>query len=120
MVTLEGRPVVGVEIVRTAEISDKVHTDKSVTDENGVFYFEPIFINSLKKILPMELVITQKMVLSHRGSEYLGWRTGKQDSEMNTELDDDRPLDLVCDLANAPIKKDQKNRLPVVGICTWN
>lgn len=120
VVTLEGKPVAGAEIVRTAEINDKVHTDKTVTDESGKFHFEAMYTHSMNKIIfIIEPVIPQTMTIIHNDEEYLGWRTSKRDYHENAELDDGKKIRLTCEIADEPSIKDQRVKRPVRGICKF-
>ena len=97
IVTLNRKPVAGVEVVRTAQVGhDNIYTDKTVTDEQGRYRFAARFTHSVRKIAPVEPVITQKMAFLYRDKEYLGWFMTKRDYEVNTELG--HPLNLTCAL----------------------
>jgi hypothetical protein len=96
VVTLEGKPVAGAELVRTAEIGEKVHTDKTMTDENGRFSFPAMYTHSLNKIAPVEPHIPQMMRIRTGGNEFLVWDGSKRDYDLNGEID--RNLVLSCEL----------------------
>ena len=115
VVTLEGKPVAGAEIVRSAEINDKPYTDKTVTDENGRFHFDAMYTHSVNKILPMEPVIPQKILIKPQGHEYLAWEMTKHDYGINDEIK--MPIRLACELLN---KESGKEYGPTVvwGICS--
>jgi hypothetical protein len=118
VVTLEGKPVAGAELVRTAMINDKEYTDKTVTDEGGKFHFDAMYTHSINKIVfIIEPVIPQTMTIFHNDKEYLGWRTSKRDYHMNAELDGEREIDLKCELTNERSVKYQTLGSNISGIC---
>ncbi len=117
VVTLAGKPVAGVEIVRTAKFDDKDFTDKTTTDVQGKFHFDPIFSTSLLKWDPS---IFQTIVMNYQGKEYRGWRLMRTNYEVNGEVDGNKPLtNLICDLSSKETHKDQEIRSPITGICKW-
>jgi len=118
VVTLDGKPVAGAEIVRTAIFKDKPRIDKAITDEAGKFHFDAMYGHSLGKLINMfEMVIPQTMTIHYHNHEFLGWRTSKRDYHENAELDSDRDITLSCDLSNEPSLKDQQYGRPVRGVC---
>jgi len=120
VVTLEGKPVSGAKIVRTAEINNKVYTDKTMTDENGKFHFDAMYTHSINKVMfIIEPVIPQTMIISHAENVYIGWSTVKRDYEVNTEFKDNKEIILSCELIDEKSKKEQNLRVPVVGICKF-
>ena len=86
VVTLEGKPVAGAELVRTAKIGEKVHTDKTKTDENGRFQFSAMYTNSVYKIAPVEPFIAQKIKILTDKKEYEAWDLDKRNYDLNGEL----------------------------------
>jgi len=117
VVTLAGKPVAGVELVRTAKFDDKDYTDKTTTDAQGKFHFDPVFSTSLLKWDPS---IFQTIILHYQGKEYIGWKLMRTNYELNGELDDNKLLtNMLCELSIEPTKKDQLVRRPVNGICKW-
>lgn len=119
VVTLEGKPVVGAELIRTAKLNDKVYTDRAVTDTSGKFHFDAMYTHSVNKmIFIIEPVIPQTITIGHNDKQYPGWRTTKRDYYENAELEEDRNIDLRCELINEPSVKDQKIRPPLYGVCS--
>ena len=116
VVTLNGKPVAGVEVVRTAELgcNDKLFTDRTLTDDQGRYRFSARFTHSVCKIAPVEPIVSQKIVFLHQGKEYLGWEMTKHNYEVDGELR--RPIQLSCDLNT---KNDRKEFGPQIvwGIC---
>lgn len=105
VVTLNGTPVAGVEVVRTSELgcNDKIFTDKTFTNDQGHYYFPARFTHSICKIAPVEPHIDQKIVFFHQGKAYLGWHADKRSYEINSELG--RPIHLACGLDHDPQMK---------------
>ncbi len=122
IVTLDGKPVEGVEVVRTAEWANKgnkIYSDKTSTDKEGRFHFDAMYSNSFSKLSLSTPVIAQKIYLIHGGKEYQGWKNGKLNYDENGELDNGQPIVLSCELLAEPTKKDTRTKGPVVGICNW-
>ena len=122
VVTLDGKPVADVEVVRTAQMGhDNIYTDKTVTDGQGRYRFPARFTHSVYKIAPVEPVITQKITFYYQDKEYLGWFMTKRDYEVNTELG--HPLNLTCALDSEPKMRTGGPRIEgvlhytVVGLC---
>ena len=120
VVTLNGKPVIGAEIVRTSnELDSKVYTEKTTTDEQGKFHFAALRVFSLRNWIPMEPMIYQHMDILCQGREHLGWVGMKRNYAHNDELDDNKPLKLSCELSEEPNMKHQEGRGPIDGICRW-
>ena len=129
VVTLNGEPVEGAEVVRSADhTNDKVYMDSAITDKNGKFSFNNISTFSLRPIM-LPTVIFQKIVIKHNGMEYLAWETTKRNNHNNGELNDagtKEPikLNLSCELTDDEdkyevIKFDIRKRR-VTGLCSWH
>ena len=120
VVTQDGKPVAGAEIVRTAEFNDKTFSDKTITNEHGEFRFGELSTNSINKMfVVIEAVIAQKFVIRFDNKDYIGWQTVKRDYDSNTELGGNKNIDLACELTSEKTKKEKNLRVPIVGICTW-
>ena len=114
VVTLEGKPVKGAEISRTAEFNDKFYTDKTVTNADGHFHIDAMTTHSINKTLAIvEAVISQELKITYEGKEYIGWRTVKRSYEQNTELGDDKKIQLSCELTDESTKKEKQLRIKV-------
>ncbi|MCI0506530.1 MAG: carboxypeptidase-like regulatory domain-containing protein [Gammaproteobacteria bacterium] len=121
VVTLEGKPVAGAEIVRTAKFSDTEHTDKAVTDADGKFHFDAMYTYSINKALMIiEPVFHQKMMINYQAKEYRGWKTVKRSYDENTEVGEGKQIILTCELTDDDLKKEDGLRVPIVGICKIN
>lgn len=120
MVTLNGKPVAGAEVVRTAnELDSKVYTEKAITDENGHFHFDALYVFSLRKFIPTQPMVEQHMTISYLGKDYMGWQHTKNGYGHNQEIDDDKPLNLKCELSDDPSLKYQEVAGNIKGICYW-
>jgi hypothetical protein len=86
VVTLEGKPVVRAELVRTAKIGEKTHADRTTTDENGRFQFPAMYTHSVYKIAPVEPYIDQKIKILADGKEFLAWNVDKRNYDLDGEL----------------------------------
>jgi hypothetical protein len=98
VVTLEGRPVAGAELVRTAKIGEKTHVDRTTTDENGRFSFPEMYAHSLNKIAPVEPFIAQKITILADSREFLAWSGNKRNYDLDGEIY--RPLKFNCEITN--------------------
>lgn len=117
-VLMDGKPVVGAEITRTAQSGQKIYSDKFYTDENGKFHFDSLSINSVSKIFPAETVITQKISINHNGNQYLAWKTVKRTPDKVDELQI-KLNNLKCELRNSE-NQIETERGVIIGICEWN
>ena len=120
MVTLHGKPVVGAEIVRTSnELDSTVYTEKTITDAQGRFHFDALWVFSLRNFIPAEPMIKQHINIYYQGQEYMGWLAVKGNYGHNDELDDDKPLRFTCELSEEPSIKYQEVAGNIKGICKW-
>jgi len=122
VVTLNGKPVAGAEIVRTATWRDNPYTDTTTTDAQGKFHLDPIFAHSIlrKYVLPIEPYISQMMAIHYQGKEHLAWKVSKRGYELNDEFTDNKHHPLTCELSEEPTMKDDPLLfLPVKTICKW-
>ena len=95
VVLLEGKPVSGAKVVRTADYKDKLYTDRVITDAQGRFHFKDIYIYSMRLF---GTNILQKIVILYEGQEYLAWELMKGHDNQHGELTDP-------EIPDAPIKK---------------
>lgn len=106
VVTLEGKPIAGAEIVRTAQYNDKTFADTTATDANGQFVIGPMQTSSINKIVMFaEAVIDQKILIHYQDRTYTAWRTVKRDYDKDTELGDGTSIELSCELTRKETKK---------------
>jgi hypothetical protein len=134
VVMMAGKPVAGVEVIRTvemnpsSEITQPNYTEKTVTDALGHFHFEAKFSQSLKKILPVQPRMRQFILFRHNGNEYLGWKMYKFNYDEGGEINslsaresrkDIKPLRLKCDLSSEPKIKLTNSGDDASGLCEW-
>lgn len=117
VVTLEGKPVAGAELVRTAILNDKTYKDTATTDSEGRYHFDARFTRSINSILPSEPFIYQKMIIHHQGKEIRAWEVDKRNYDIDGEIK--RPLNFTCELTDQDEKKWFGPRA-VLGICKIN
>ena len=128
IVTMNGEPVEGAELIRTADHeNDKVYTDSALTDKNGKFSFEGISTFSLRPIM-LGTIIRQRIIVKYKGMEYLAWKTVKHNNHLYGELNDvnvknPKKLNFACELTD---KQDNERRVElesldgiIVGLCKW-
>jgi len=128
-VLLEGKPVQGAEIIRTADHEeDKVYTDSTTTDANGHFSLPPISTYSLRPIM-LGTIIRQEIIIRYDGKEYLAWKTIKMNNHIYGELNDagiENPVKfhLKCELTENQEKyeviKLRHRNSRVTGLCSWH
>jgi len=100
-----GAPVAGAEVLQKATWSDgpdgsaAAHT---VTGADGRFVFPAMEKPAgLARLLPHSPMILQLITIRHGGREYVAWKHGKGNYEIDSEAGG-KPLNLRCDLANRP------------------
>ncbi len=128
IVLLDGSPVEGAEIIRTADHEeDKVYSDRTKSGADGRFSFPAISTYSLRPLM-LGTIIRQEIKILHNGKAYLAWETTKHNKHLYGELnnaDADNPikLDLSCELTDDPEKETivelkYLNAL-IKGVCRW-
>ncbi len=128
IVTLEGKPVSGASLTRTAIPSnDKEYTDTAQTDRAGRFSFGPMETHMFLKLLPSNSTIYQKMTIDYAGKQYLAWKILAASDRPNGELNEhdvigteqEVLIDLVCELTAPETAKAGAYTSAVFGLCTW-
>ena len=74
VVLLEGKPVSGATVIRTADYKDKLYSDTVITNDQGRFHFDDIYIYSMRLF---GTYIWQKITIQYDGKEYLAWKMMK-------------------------------------------
>ncbi len=128
VVLMEGKPVSGAKVVRTADYKDKIHTNTAITDDLGCFHFDDIYTYSMRL---SETAILQKIIIYYQDNEYLAWELVKRHENRYGELTDpekpEKPvikLNLKCELTDDQ-KKEQRvefflgDRI-IYGLCSWD
>lgn len=102
-VLMHGKPVAGAEVVETARGPKGDHVQRAVTGVDGKFHFPAIVkqLGLVWRMLPGQPVVTQTIVITYEGADYVAWKHGKLTFAANTELDG-QPLDFVCELTDQP------------------
>jgi Domain of unknown function (DUF6795) len=107
VVTLEGKPLQGVKVIRTVDDDEKITTQTTETDAEGRFYFDAVIKHSLIKFVPIEPRYYQKVFITHEGKEFLGLDMAKGDYAENGEIWKkeggeliDLPLNFSCELTD--------------------
>jgi len=128
VVFMNGEPVSGANVVRTADYKDKIHTNTVVTDQQGRFHFDDIFTYSLRL---SETAILQKIMIYYAGEEYLAWELLKRHDSHYGEINDPgtpaeliQKLKLNCELTGDQEKEqvvgsDLRRRI-IYGLCRLN
>ena len=128
VVTLDGQPVSGVTLTRTAiPNNDKEYTDSTVTDAEGRFHFNKMETSMLLKILPGDSTVAQEVIIEHDGKRYIAWKTaatGDNDKGELNELDAigterELTIDLTCELTANSTDKAGAYTTVISGICSW-
>lgn len=110
----KGVPVPDTEVERIYNWGwkDVTGQEKTMTDAQGRFHFDPVVQSSFwASILPHEPVVTQKILIRQGGTEYKAWMFTKHNYEENGELSG-KSIRLSCDLASEASAKGD-----VFGIC---
>lgn len=116
-ITLEGKPVANARVIRTAD-KDGPKTDETVTDENGYFSLPPMYERTVTKFLPMEFVVSQKIIVSFEGKNYEIWSSVKRSPEENSESKG-KLLAVTCEL-DSEERSFLVNRVPIHTRCEWD
>lgn len=112
----QGVPLHNVKVNRVyVEDYDEI-IDSTYTNNEGKFYFSPIYRPRFRlfDLVPHEIVITQRLIIIHEGKEFKGYICIKDNYRHNGELGG-RPISLVCDLKN-----DFKDNGGFTGICRYS
>lgn len=127
VVLMNGKPVSGAKVIRTADYKDKIHSNTVVTDEQGRFHFDDIYTYSMRL---SETAILQRIMIHYEGEEYLAWKLLKRNDNRYGELNDpetlDKPikkLNLKCELTdnqdNKQVVHFELGQKTIYGLCQW-
>lgn len=116
-ITLDGKPVVNARLVRTGD-RDGPRVDETVTNEHGYFEFPAMVERTITKLLPMEFVASQKIVVSYESKSYEIWSSIKRNPDVNTESRG-KPLVVTCELTSEE-RSIVVNRVPIHSLCVWD
>lgn len=117
VVNLDGKPIAGVRLVRTVNLSSDV-TDETVTDSQGKFHFPAAYEKTVTKYLPQEFVSNQDIKAFYNDKEYRVWSAVKRTPEENSESRG-KPLVVTCNL-DGEETLIKVNRSPIFSLCSWD
>lgn len=112
-VLLQGQPVAGAQVERSARWDDEQAKDGAATSADGRFSLPPITRKRglLENFLASEPFIEQTILIQHGGKTYKAWVFRKRNYREEGELDG-RPIRLTCRLETEP-----QSRGKVFGVC---
>ena len=117
VVKLDGKPVAGVRLVRTVNLSTDI-TDETVTDSEGRFHFPAAYEKTVTKYLPQEFVSNQEITAHFNNKQYRMWSAVKRTPEENSESRG-KPLVVTCNL-DGEETLIKVNRSPIFSLCNWD
>ena len=98
---LNGKPVSNAKVKRRWSWN-KRKFDESVTNDDGYVFFPAVFESSVSRLLPIELVIGQGLLVEIEGEERVFWSNTKREPEENAEYGGTE-FDVICELNNEDI-----------------
>jgi hypothetical protein len=110
-VTLNGQPVAGAKITRTADhYHDKIYTQTTLSDDKGRYQFDEIVTWSFSvRDWFFDTVVSQEIHIEYEGKKYLGWQAFKNNRHAYGELafreTDAKGKEIFC---NFPLEKDDR------------
>ena len=116
VIKLNGKPAANARLVRTVNLNKDI-TDETLTDENGYFEFDAIFVRTITKFLPQEFVASQYIMVHYNDKKYEMWNGVKRKPEENVESRG-KLLVVECEL-NAETNVKKVNDSPIISLCTW-
>ena len=114
-VTLNGEPAIGAKVTRLTEWKTK-KKETTETDAKGKFTFPAAFERSITKYMPVEIVISQQIIVEYQSQLFEIWVNGKMNSEEDSEFGG-VSIDLDCELTNES-KTYRSNGSLVMTNCT--
>jgi hypothetical protein len=104
MVTFEGRPASGAQIVRKFNWKDeKGETEETIADNDGRFSF-PSHWDVLRRVLPVQFVAYQSLFVHYKGQKYHVWETGKMQKSEYSEFREKKPENFRCELTHDDLR----------------
>lgn len=95
---MNGKPVSYAKVRREWDWN-KEKSDVSITDENGVVTFPAVYESSVARLLPLEVVISQRLLVEIDGEYKEFWLNSKREPGKNREYGG-AAFDVVCELTN--------------------
>ena len=115
---LNGKPVVNTKVRREWNWN-KPGFDESVTDEQGYVTFPAVFESSVTKLLPIELVISQRMLVEIDGEFKEIWLNDKRSPEEDMEYPG-KKFNVICELTDEEKHYDAPFGNGKLTICKLN
>ncbi len=127
-ITLNGEPVVGIEVLRELFYPDPEHqhADSTITDSDGRFYFPKVAISSRKPRIYTGVLGTEQLIgVKHEGEMYYLWRAFLQGDSVHPEYRN-KLTSLECDLASEEVyftfsnPANHDSPFEASSICRWD
>ena len=96
---LNGKPVAHAKVRREWNWN-KPNSDESTTDAQGYVTFPAVFESSISRLLPIEIAISQRLLVKVNGAFKEFWLNDKREPGENEEYRG-APFDVVCELTDA-------------------
>lgn len=113
-----GKPVSNAKVKRQWEWNTP-NSDESVTDGDGYVIFPAVFESSVSRLLPIELVISQQLLVQINGEYKEFWINDRREPEVNAEYNG-AEFDVTCELTD----EEKLHKAPVglgrLTVCKLN
>ncbi len=96
-----GKPVSNT-IVKRRWSWNKQKSDEGTTNNDGYVSFPAVFESSISRLLPIELVIGQGLLVEIGGEEKVFWSNSKREPGENAEYGG-AEFDVICELSNEDV-----------------
>ena len=96
---LNGKPAAYAKVRREWNWN-KPNSDEGTTDEQGYVMFPAVFESSMSRLLPIEIAISQRLLVEVNGDFKEFWLNDKREPGENEEYYG-APFDVVCELTDA-------------------
>ncbi len=113
----KGSPLANVELHRKVEYRDKLYEDKVITDKDGRFTFESLWVRPI--IDDIDQFAAHQYIKTHTiDSEILIWRGGKLDPKEHAEFGY-KIKNSICDISNTlkTMNSNPASNGIVISIC---
>lgn len=112
-----GKPVKNAQVIRRWEWND-LKEEKTVTDENGYFSLPAVYESSVSRLLPIEFVVGQAILVVDGGKEKRIWSNSKRKTEENSEYGG-KSIELTCELNDEKVLIEDYGSL-MITMCKLN
>jgi len=96
-----GKPVTNAKVIRNWDWNQP-ESDESVTNDDGYVTFPAVFESSISRLLPIEIVITQRLSVEINGEEKIIWTNAKRKADENSEYGGAK-FDVSCELTDEEV-----------------